>query len=630
MGRKRSRIISYGSHLQRGRQGILDPREHGPQRQLALFAVIFLLWAVIYLPGLFRPALLDDTDTVHAEAAREMVERGDWVTLYVDGVRYLEKAPLLYWGMAAGFQLFGVTEWTARLPVGLGVLALLWATFSLGRRLFGGRAGFLSALVLVTAFGPFICTRILIPDMMVGLWLVLSYDFFLRILEQERPSRLACWGLAAVTGLNVLTKGFIGLVFPVATVGLFLLLTGKLKHLLKMRLVSSTVVLLAVAAPWHVLASLANPAQGDARGFAWFYFINEHLLRFLGRRYPKDYYTEPLLTFWGVILLWMAPWSAFLLQGLGRVPRKLAEIRAGLDARGRARLLFGLWAAVIVGFFSFSSRQDYYLAPALPALALLIGDWLSQEEAPDGEALRRSGRWSSAVLFVIGLAGSLAALWLAYHSSPPPPGSDVADLLSRNPEPIPFLFGRVFELNLAALGVFRGPLLATGIAVLLGTGLNWVWRRRGAPAAGNWTLAAMMLVVLFSTLQAMVVFEPVISSKPLALATRDAYRPGDVIVINAEYEKASTMNFYARVPVYVLNNRTGNLWYGSLFPDAPPVHVDHAWLAQQWKGPARVFLWTEKRDRERALLGIDPQQVWEFAASGGKVILINRPPEPRR
>ena len=608
----------------------MKPPEPGPQRKLASFAVIFLLWAVIYLPGLFRPALGDDSDSVHAEAAREMVTRGDWVTLYVDGLRYLEKAPLMYWGMATGFQLFGVTEWAARLPIALGVLALLAATFSLGRRLFGARAGFLSALILASAFGPFLCTRILIPDMMVGLWLILGYDFFLRTLEQEQPSRLACWGLAIATALNVLTKGLIGVVFPVATIGLFLLLTGNLKHLLKMRLVSSALVFLAVAAPWHILATLANPAQPPARGFAWFYFINEHALRYLGKRYPKDYYTVPLLAFWGTILLWMAPWCAFLPQGLRRVPRRWADIRQGLDARSRANLLFGLWAAVIVVFFSFSTRQEYYLAPALPALALLIGGWLSQEEAaPADDPARRAGRISSATLLAIGSAGFLVAAFLAYPSIPPAPGTDIADLLSGSFDEAHFL-GRFFALTPQVVGAFRTPVLATGVALLLGTGLNWMCRRRGAPAAGNWALTAMMLVVLHSALQSMVIFEPVVSSKPLALAIRSAYRPGDVIVINAEYEKGSTVNFYTGEPLHVLNNRTGNLWYGSLFADAPPVHVDNIWLERQWNGPARVFLWTEKQHRERALLGINPQQVWEFAASGGKVILINRPPEKPR
>ncbi|MGH9649796.1 MAG: ArnT family glycosyltransferase, partial [Terriglobales bacterium] len=209
----------------------MKPAEHGPQRTLASFAVILVLWAVIYLPGLLRPALLDDSDTVHAEAAREMVARQDWVTLYVNGLRYLEKAPVLYWGMATSFRLFGVTEWTARLPIILGVLALLYATFSLGRRLFGTRAGFYAAIILVSGFGPYICTRILIPDMLVGLWLTLGFDCFLRSLDEERPSRLVCWGFAVATALNVLTKGLIGVLFPLAVVGLFLILTGNLKHL---------------------------------------------------------------------------------------------------------------------------------------------------------------------------------------------------------------------------------------------------------------------------------------------------------------------------------------------------------------------------------------------------------------
>src|SRR3569623_831854 len=77
--------------------------------------IISIFWAIIYLPGLFTPALLDDADSIHAEAAREIITRHDWTTLYIDGLRYLEKAPLLYWGMASSFKLFGVSEWSARL-----------------------------------------------------------------------------------------------------------------------------------------------------------------------------------------------------------------------------------------------------------------------------------------------------------------------------------------------------------------------------------------------------------------------------------------------------------------------------------------------------------------------------------
>src|SRR5690348_6172735 len=94
-------------------------------------ALIFFLWAAVYFAGIFTPALLDDVDTIHAEAAREMVLRHDWVTLYTDGIRYLEKAPLMYWGVAASYKVSGVHDWSTRLPLMLGVLALLLVTYAL-------------------------------------------------------------------------------------------------------------------------------------------------------------------------------------------------------------------------------------------------------------------------------------------------------------------------------------------------------------------------------------------------------------------------------------------------------------------------------------------------------------------
>src|SRR5256885_7461474 len=117
----------------------------------ASLGVIFLLWIAIYFSGIFNPPLLDDVDTIHAEAAREMVLRHDWVTLYTDGIRYLEKAPLMYWGVAASYELFGVKDWSTRLPLVLGVLALLLATYALGKHAYGERGGFYSAVVLTTS-----------------------------------------------------------------------------------------------------------------------------------------------------------------------------------------------------------------------------------------------------------------------------------------------------------------------------------------------------------------------------------------------------------------------------------------------------------------------------------------------
>src|SRR5271165_1021165 len=251
--------------------------------------VILLLWGVIYFAGIFTPPLLDDVDTVHAEAAREMVLRHDWVTCYTDGIRYLEKAPLMYWAVAASYEIFGVHDWSTRLPLMLGVLALLLTSYALGARAYGERGGLYSAVVLATCLGPYIFTRFQIPDIVVGLWMALSAYFFLLSLEQERPSRWVCWGLAATLALNVLTKSLIGLVFPLGTIVVYLLITGNLRHILRLRLFSSTLVFLVIAAPWHIMAAVRNPPQGAVKGFLWFYFVNEQFLRYVNKRVPPGY-----------------------------------------------------------------------------------------------------------------------------------------------------------------------------------------------------------------------------------------------------------------------------------------------------------------------------------------------------
>lgn len=584
-------------------------------------AGILLLWVVIYVPGLFRPPLLDDADSVHAEAAREMLLRGDWVTLHANGIRYLEKAPLMYWGMAGSFKLFGIYEWSARLPLTLGMLGLLLVTYALGRRSFGTEGGFYSAIILATGFGPYIFTRILIPDILVGLWLAIGFLFFLRSLEQERPSRLDCWGFAVVSALNVLTKGLIGMVFPIGVIFLYLLITGNLKHLLRLRLVSSTLVFLAVAAPWHILAALRNPPAGQARGFLWFYFINEHFLRYLNERVPRDYDTVPLLVFWGLVLGWVLPWSAFVIQAAAQVPHRLRDFASKFDRRQRANLVYALWVLVIVVFFSFSTRQEYYTIPALPGLALLLGGWLSSEvESPAGSSLRRSGRLSSAFLLALGVVAFVAAVLVLRESTVPPAGYDLAELLKKNPGEYALSFGHIFDLTPQAMGAFRVPLIGFASALLLGTAANWLLRRRNLPRLGNAVLTVMMVVVLYCAHLGLSTFSPILTSKALAQKVLAVYRPGDVIVIDGEYEPGSTMNYYTGIQCHILNGRSANLWYGSLFPDAPKIFEDDASFTRLWESSTRVFLWTDK-EMPKQLQG---RNAIVLAHNGGKTIFTNR------
>jgi 4-amino-4-deoxy-L-arabinose transferase-like glycosyltransferase len=582
--------------------------------------IIFLLWGAVYFAGMFSPALLDDVDSVHAEAAREMLTRHDWVTLYTNGFRYLEKAPLMYWSIATSYSIFGVADWSTRLPLMLGVLATLIASYRLGRYAYGESGGLWAGVVLVTSIGPYIFTRFLIPDVLVGLWLTIGYCFFLRSLEEDSPSRITCWGFAVTCALNVLTKGLIGLVFPAGAIGLYLLLTGNLRHMLKLRVLSSTLVFFLIATPWHVLAALHNPAQGEARGFLWFYFVNEHLNRFLNKRVPPGYETVPLLLFWALLLAWLLPWSAFLPQALRALPARLNAVRNLRARRDCATLLFFLWPLVIVGFFSFSTRQEYYTIPALPGMALLVGGWLARESAPDaGAADRRAGRISSTVLLGFGLIGFVAGMYLLSVSHPPTPGADLADLLKKNPGDYDFSLGHVLDLTPQALGAFRLPLLGTSLGLLLGTGLNWMFRKRNRPEAGNFALAAMMVLLLACVHSSFSTFSPVLSSRKLAEAVRANFRPGDVIVIDGEYHLASTLNFYTGIPVHVLHEPSGNLWYGTKFPDAPHLFETQESVQKLWSGPATVFLWSDQ-DTPRELSAL-PHYL--LARSGGKSIFTN-------
>jgi 4-amino-4-deoxy-L-arabinose transferase-like glycosyltransferase len=589
----------------------------------ASLLILTALWLAIYAAGMYAPALLDDVDTIHAEAAREMLLRHEWVTLYTNGLRYLEKAPLLYWSLAASYEVFGVSDWSTRLPLMLGFLALVLATYRLGSYAFGERGGFYSGLALVTSIGPYIFTRFLIPDVLVGLWLALSYYFFLRSLEENPPTRLTCWGFAAVCALNVLTKGLVGLVFPIGTIGLYLWLTRNLRHLAKLRILSSTVVFFVLAAPWHVLAAIRNPAQGQARGFLWFYFVNEHIMRFLNKRVPPGYDTVPLVLFWALLVLWLVPWAVFLPQALTDVPLRWKQLSMPMDRRQRANLLFFLWALVILLFFSFSTRQEYYTIPALPGIALLAGGWLARESSAEaGESERRAGRRSSLVLMIVGVLSGAVGLALLSLTHRPPAGVDLAELLRKNPQDYDFSLGHVLDFTPQALGMFRRPLLGASLSLLFGTILNWGLRRRGRPVLGNAALSVMMVCLLTCVHVSFAMFSPILSSHDLAVAIEKEYRPGDLIVVDGEYHQASTLNFYTHVPLRVLHEPSGNLWFGAKFPDAPHRFETPQSFAALWSGPARVFFWTDQED-PKELLGM---QHFLLARSGGKAIFTNRAP----
>jgi 4-amino-4-deoxy-L-arabinose transferase-like glycosyltransferase len=596
--------------------------------QTSILSMIFAAWFLIYVPGLSQPGLLDDADSIHAEASREMLFNHNWVTLYVNGIRYLEKAPLMYWAVALSYKLFGVGEWQTRLPLALAVLALAWSAFIFGRRYLGEEAGFYAALILITVPGIYIYTRFLIPDVIVAMWLTLGLYLFLIAYEQEKPSRWVCWGIAATIALNVLTKSLIGIVFPAMIIFVFVLIRGNFKKLLRMHPWSSALVFLAVAAPWHILSALRSPAEpsGPEKGFLWFYFVNEQFLRYINKRIPRDYDKVPLLLFWALLVIWLIPWFVFLFPALKEVPWRVRTWRDQLAPRSRSNLFFAIWAGVIMVFFSFSTRQEYYSLPALPPLALLIGSWLQRErEAVVGSSQRKDGQTASTMLLVIGIVGFAAAMAMLATTHPFPSGTDIGTVLTPHPGQYKLSLGHMQDLTVDAFGLFRGPLLLVGLALFLGTGLNWLFRRRGETLQANLAITAMMIVVLFCVHWGYVIFSPELTSKALALEIKRHLEPEDKIVVNGKYEIGSTLNYYTGRELYVLNGHDGNLWFGSFFPGAPNIFLGDQSFVRLWNGSDRVFLFTEDYVKDEVLQNLDPNIVFVFAQEGGKTVFTNRP-----
>lgn len=587
-------------------------------RYRALTAVAIA--ALIYGATLMAPPhLMDDVDAVQAQIARTMLESGDWVTARLNGVAYLEKSPLKYWMMAVSFAVLGVSDWAARLPIVLSILALVFLVVRMGQWAFGEKPGFYAGLALGTSIGLFLFTRILIPDVILTGTIALALWALLRALdEEERRPRVWAGVMAVSMGTGLLLKGLIALVFPVAAGVLWLLLTGQLfvrRTWQRLHPFSGTALLLLVAAPWHILATLRNPpyfdfsmesGPGQYRGFFWFYFFNEHILRFLDRRWPRDYNTVPRYLFWLFHLLWFFPWSAYF-PGLARLRYR------GADRASRMRLMCLCWAGFILVFFTFSTTQEYYSMPAYPALALLLGCVMAE-----------GSRWvevaNRVVAGVAALALGAVVFILAKVWDLPAPG-DISGALTQNPELYTLSLGHMGDLTLHSFAYLRTPLALAGVAFLVGVFAAWRLRGRWAYLG----LALMMVVFLNAARVAMVAFDPYLGSHALAVALREA--PAGRVVVDNQYYAFSSVFFYSGLKeARLLNGRVNNLEYGSYAPGAPDVFIDDEEFRRLWSERERTYVLVEKPELGRIERLAAPDRFYLVKESGGKYLFVNQKP----
>ena len=474
-----------------------------PRRSTALLILIGL-WLIIFFASLFTPPLLDDADATHASAARHMALTGDLVTLHVDGIRYLEKAPLPYWLVALSFRVFGFNTFAAHFPQALGVLLLALLGYRWARQAFSARTALYTGLSTLTCAGIFLFTRYFIPEVLLSLFLCTTLYCFLQSLQEQSPhnqessailngggalvaageepasfpfrNNLYPYMMWAALALAVLTKGLVALVFFFGTTMVYLALTDDYKQWRNLKPLTGFLLFFAISAPWHILAGLRNTGGMNGHGFFWFYFVNEHFLRFLGRRYPMDYNKLPSSLFWSLHLVWLFPWSLFcgalilqawrafqryystnplpedqilywqpfavviiglalretahvpyfftvfvavalfLIQALRRRQRTSEPPEALLRITTfsqRTTLLLALFAALVLVFFSLSTNQEYYTFPAYLPLLILMAAALTRTENIYSED-RSARRVITAAHASITVLGVAIALTLVY------------------------------------------------------------------------------------------------------------------------------------------------------------------------------------------------------------------------
>ena len=367
----------------------------GPRNSRQLLLVVLLVAAAIpYLVNLGISSIWDANEAFYAQTPREMMEAGDYVTPSFNFQLRMNKPVLSYWNVAASYHLFGVSEWSERLPIALGGLAIILTTFGLGRLVGGTTAGLLAALVLSTSPRLLLLARRIIIDIHITMWMGLVLLFF--ALSEVRPDRrkLYLCLMYVAAGFGVLTKGPVAVFVPAVVFFIYLASQKRLRDLRLMMLPAGALISLAIVVPWY------------------YFLYREHGWEYIGAfifgenlgRYAETVgeQSRGLLFYFPVMLADLFPWSLLIPVAIWWAVRERFQDRV-------ARLLV-IWIATIVLFFSLSgTKEDLYILPIVAAEAALIGAMLA---AAIGHARPLPVAWFTGATAALLVAVGGATFWV--------------------------------------------------------------------------------------------------------------------------------------------------------------------------------------------------------------------------
>jgi 4-amino-4-deoxy-L-arabinose transferase-like glycosyltransferase len=629
---------------------------HRPQQRSsasAVWALFIAIFIAVYFASLFTPPLLDDVDSSHAEAAQYIARTGDWVSPRINDIRYIEKPPLPYWIVAGLYRITGAENaFTTHLPNALAMLALAWLAWLWSCRAWGPRAGLYAGLGVLTSVGPFLFTRFIIPESLLAFFLLAALYAMIDSLETARPN-IMYWAWACVA-FALLTKGLIAPVFFFGAAIPYLALTGQWRRWRALKPFSGFLLFLAIAAPWHILCGLRNPDQGhpianhpaigNVHGFFYFYFVNEHFLRFFGQRYPHDYNKLPGYLYWLGHIVWLFPWSLFVPAALAMAWKTrrswLTHLRhdAGqtvdfyldnalredvatyvqrLKFRVRTIWLLSLFTAWTLLFFSISTNQEYYTFPVWPPLFMLTAGVIAgieERRGVDEDSPKLSTKWltgAHAAFAVIGVLSAVALGWGLWESRNLPFVPDIGTLLAhRAVADYTLSMSHLFDLTGESFAALRLPAILAGVALLIGPLAGLVLRLMRKHMAATVSVALTMSVFLIAAHIAFARFEPMLSSKQLADVIMTKGTPNDTFIIYGEQSSGSSVIFYTTrffnnrpallaVPRCGQNGEGTTLLWGSCYPDAPDIFLSDDRLVSIWGNGNRKWIFAEDVEQNK-------------------------------
>jgi 4-amino-4-deoxy-L-arabinose transferase-like glycosyltransferase len=536
-------------------------------------ALLFLAFFLFYFSALGTIPLLEPDEGRYAEIPREMLARGDFVTPHLNGVVYLEKPPLYYWGNAVSMALLGENEFAARCFTALVSVAGILLTYWMGAVLCGWRTGLFSSIVLSTSLYYYIVGRVNTLDMTLAVCLMLSIFPAFLYLSGKRESRRYLYLSYAAAGMAYLAKGLIGVVSPPAILLCWLVFSRRRRDIVRAVSFPGIAIFLAVALPWTLLVQRENP------DFFRFFFVHEQFMRFTTTVHQR---VEPFWYFLPVVVGGFVPWIAFL----RRIVLSARSVAGKFLEREDMAFLLS-WILFIFIFFSVSqSKLATYVAPIFPPLAVLFGRGL--DIWADHEAGAQRCRSPLA------LAGLLAAVMIFLPSQSRHPVDPSAwARVTALPVLLIVVWGAI-PLFLRRVGAERVVLLSFLTLTLFLTSIN----RPAADYIGSYKSVKAMSEVLSAAL-----------------------RPGDVVAQYRTYKHG--IPFYTKRRT-VLVEEAGELSYGaSRAADRADYFLGAAEFQRLWASEARVFC-VFKRDALPFIREEFPGHRLLYRSDAG-ILIVNRP-----